>query len=1027
MSKLLYVAIFLLIGSFRSLAQIGDPFVQNFPPSAYQSGAYVSSPQNWAIIQDDRGVLYISNTSGVLEYDGLSWRLVRGTALAGRFQFAKDSGGRIYAGSPDNLGYLAPDSLGRMQLVSLLPYLKGRYPEVRVSKVAAAGNKVYFSTENHIFCWTGKGFKVWSSKAGFTRVFSNQDRVYTIHKGKGLCVLDSGRFKALPGGGAFNSLNVTALLPLPASKGSGHNLFVVTYDQGLFIYEDGVLKKLPPSSDVLDGAYFMHGATLPDGTIALGTRYEGVIVVNRGGEVVQVIDKRKGLDDNAALYLYVDQEEGLWAALNKGISRIDYPSPVSYLNEASGLEGIVLDILKKENSLYAGTSSGLYRMEGGAASPRFRKHPDLQHEVWKLLEVGQDTLLVVSSQGVYALTGRGLKRFSPPADGTVYKTIHRSKTNPDKYYVGSSAGLAVLSRGKGRWRWEGTVRGIDHDVTWLAEDKTGLLWASGDDNISSVDISDRSAPLAPVRNLKPSPGLVKKLGTLQAASLNGHIYFGTSKGIYSIQREGGRYHLKPDATFGEQFADGSREAINLTQDRDGHIWLTSEFTTGLLKKNHGNTYSWDTVPMSRVPKVDVWEIHADADGVVWLATTEGIFRYNPHIPKNYNSREHTVLRKVALMGDSSVFYGAFAGDGAVTTAQSPRFRLVLPHAVRSISFEYTATSYEAPGQLLYSYMLEGEDEGWSHWTTETKKEFTGLDEGSYVFRVKSKDIYGTENLASAFAFESLPPFYRTWWAYGFYVLFYGFVIWGFIKIKHRNLIATKKSLEKLVYERTAQLAAEKKKSDDLLLNILPAETAEELKANGRARARSYQRVTVMFTDFKDFTSVSEHLTPEELVSVIDFYFCAFDRIISKYRIEKIKTIGDAYMCAGGMPDPEANTPADVVKAALEILQFVKSLNTDDKKLKRQKFEIRVGIHTGPVVAGIVGTTKFAYDIWGDTVNTAARMESSGVAGRVNISGATYELIKDEFRCTYRGKVDAKNKGDVDMYFVEAYVGDAVLQ
>lgn len=228
-----------------------------------------------------------------------------------------------------------------------------------------------------------------------------------------------------------------------------------------------------------------------------------------------------------------------------------------------------------------------------------------------------------------------------------------------------------------------------------------------------------------------------------------------------------------------------------------------------------------------------------------------------------------------------------------------------------------------------------------------------------------------------------------------------------------------------MYERTAQLEAEKKKSDDLLLNILPAETAEELKANGRTVARSYETVTVLFTDFKDFTKISEDLTPEELVAVIDFYFCAFDRIIAKYNIEKIKTIGDAYMCAGGIPNPDANTPADVVKAGLEILAFVEELNPEHRP-KKHKFEIRIGIHTGPVVAGIVGTQKFAYDIWGDTVNTAARMESSCQEGKVNISGATYELVKEDFVCSYRGKIDAKNKGEIDMYFVEAVVSKPVL-
>jgi adenylate cyclase len=209
----------------------------------------------------------------------------------------------------------------------------------------------------------------------------------------------------------------------------------------------------------------------------------------------------------------------------------------------------------------------------------------------------------------------------------------------------------------------------------------------------------------------------------------------------------------------------------------------------------------------------------------------------------------------------------------------------------------------------------------------------------------------------------------------------------------------------------------KKQSDELLLNILPAEVAEELKAKGAAEARLIDDVTVLFTDFKGFTELSEKLTPKELVAEINDCFSAFDHIMHKYGVEKIKTIGDAYMAAGGLPTPNKTHPQDVVNAALEIQQYM-----NDHKLKKEAanqlfFEIRIGVHTGPVVAGIVGIKKFQYDIWGDTVNTASRMESSGAVGKVNISETTYALVKDKFKCAYRGKVSAKGKGEIDMYFV----------
>lgn len=222
----------------------------------------------------------------------------------------------------------------------------------------------------------------------------------------------------------------------------------------------------------------------------------------------------------------------------------------------------------------------------------------------------------------------------------------------------------------------------------------------------------------------------------------------------------------------------------------------------------------------------------------------------------------------------------------------------------------------------------------------------------------------------------------------------------------------------VVYRQRNRIAKEKQRSEDLLLNILPAETAEELKKSGSAQARNFDQVTVMFTDFKDFTLISEKLSAGDLVAEIHHCFKAFDTIIGKYSIEKIKTIGDAYMCAGGLPVQTKTNAEDIVAAAIEIITYMETYKSRRLKEHKLPFEIRIGIHSGPVVAGIVGVKKFAYDIWGDTVNIAARMESSGEAGKINISGATYELIKEKYPCTYRGKITAKNKGAIDMYFLD---------
>lgn len=234
-----------------------------------------------------------------------------------------------------------------------------------------------------------------------------------------------------------------------------------------------------------------------------------------------------------------------------------------------------------------------------------------------------------------------------------------------------------------------------------------------------------------------------------------------------------------------------------------------------------------------------------------------------------------------------------------------------------------------------------------------------------------------------------------------------FLLAGGLFNRYRYIQRTKKIIE-----------SEKERSDKLLLNILPEETADELKERGAAKARSYNMVSILFTDFKGFTELSAVLSPPQLVKEIHHCYKAFDEIMVRHNVEKIKTIGDAYMAAGGLPSPNNSHPIDVTRAAMEIRAFMENLKKQRQKLGKPYFEIRIGIHSGPVVAGVVGTHKFAYDIWGDTVNIASRMESNSQPGKINISDNTYELIKEQFECTPRGKIAVKGAGQKTMFFVE---------
>lgn len=357
---------------------------------------------------------------------------------------------------------------------------------------------------------------------------------------------------------------------------------------------------------------------------------------------------------------------------------------------------------------------------------------------------------------------------------------------------------------------------------------------------------------------------------------------------------------------------------------------------------------------------------------------------------------------------------------------SPEKEIVISPWDRIFSLQFALADYRAPQNNVFSYWLEGYETGWPEATTSNLVRYNNIPAGTYTLHVRAKaggnnPHWNSKELAIRIVVKE--AFYNTWW---FWVLCTLLLTGGaFAFMRYRIYLARvrERALEGLVRERTSELELEKQKSEELLLNILPAETAEELKKFGAAKAKRHELVTVMFSDFKGFSRISEQMDPEDLVAEIDYCFRAFDEIMEKYGLEKIKTVGDAYLCVGGIRDDDGDEATRVALAAMEIQAFLEGLGIQRRLDGKPFFEARIGIHTGPLVAGIVGIKKFAYDIWGDTVNLASRMETCGEAGRVNISETTYRLIQPLFRCSYHGQFTETDGGGINMYFVEEYLGD----
>ena len=342
----------------------------------------------------------------------------------------------------------------------------------------------------------------------------------------------------------------------------------------------------------------------------------------------------------------------------------------------------------------------------------------------------------------------------------------------------------------------------------------------------------------------------------------------------------------------------------------------------------------------------------------------------------------------------------------------------LKHDENKLEISYSAVAFESGKNTKFKYRILGLDSQWVY-TDRRTLSFQAIPPGDYEFQVYALATDGSRSEEVAgFEFKINKPFWKTNWFIGLVILIIAFAIWRItrfiIAYNHRKDVEER---NKALHEKNEIIELERERSENLLLNILPEDIASELKAEGSVTAKKHELATVFFSDFEGFTNLAAQVSPEELVNELDHCFGAYDAIIDKYGLEKVKTIGDAYMCAAGLNEDTTGDPHDVIRAAFEIMDFMDEYAAERQKEGRPHFRARIGVHTGAVVSGVVGVKKFAFDIWGDTVNTAARMETNGVVGELNISKDTYELIKDEFDCESRGTHEVKGKGEMEMFFV----------
>lgn len=808
MRKLFPVLLFLLplIGG----AQPGNLFIQSFTPADYRNlPNNVTSPQNWDIIQDQRGIIYIANTSVVMEYDGVKFSNVDSTENSlGIHSLAKDDKGRIYFGgsyvSDRNylMGFIAPDATGKMTFQNLDHLLPQDQLPSKIQQTFYTGEGIAFVSPDAVYVWNGKKFTIHKIAQKIFRSFCINKRLCLI-TGDGLLQLfQNGNLTLLlEPSDKWNGNSITCIIPMDTSP---HHIdwWICTDRSGIYrLKERQFIPVHSDADDVLHSGSILSGIRINDNNFAIGTRTKGIILLDSLAKVVRRInDSREGID-NQVNGLYYDDQGGLWAALSRGIARIEYPSPITSFDFSNGLRGIVYATLKDGNDLWVGTNYGLFHADANSAET-FIAVPEFS-EAWCIRKI-DGKLWVADKHGLYVSDGSKFRRLLSIS----CNEIQPSTRFPGKVFVGALNGIIVMDKFNGEWKQTGMLEIPKESVTNLAEDDSGNLWATYWMGITRFTFHNGFSFTPDVYTFGAKDGLrADSMQTIEVYHVQSRILFGSFRGLYYFDEKQKR--IKSFRDFGEQFGNRSREAFELTEDSKGNIWLGSETVNGKLIKQDGH-YVWDTTELMRMPRLSTWSIFVDDKDVVWIGTEDGLFRYDPSITRTYLSGVTARIRKVATK-DSTIFYGSYF-DSTFNTAftQPAALRLSLPYRKNDMSFDCAAPMFDSRGRIEYSYRLEGLHTDWSPWSYDPHKEFTNLREGDYIFHVKARDVYGHQSREAAYAFSIAPPWHRTWWAFLIYLVLLIIGIRAIIELNQRRLIDDKKRLAKKVLERTEVITNQKK-------------------------------------------------------------------------------------------------------------------------------------------------------------------------------------------------------------------------
>jgi len=733
--------------------------------------------QNFAIEEDARGIIYIGNLSGVVEFDGEWWRLIKLPADNSAYVLEALPDGRVATGGWNELGYLEPDERGTMHYQSLMPIVPEDHKETgEVGEIIATKDGVMYLTTSLIGIWKGTEFKVLADidyEKDYWRAFKVRDEVWLATAG-GLKRLGADAIEDLPGGELYKGRKVRMI-----TEWDDQHVLMFVRNEGLFLFdgekETPFLKEAWPR---FVASFPFAGKRLRDGRLAIVTVSGGVIVLTPDGKIDELIDSSTGLQDSDIVGAHVASDGSLWLVMDNNVTRVEAASPVTIIDTRGGLRGTPVAIIRHAGLLYVGTTSGFFRIDPNGADwqsdDRRVAKPvgDKIYSTWSLLSIGDD-LFAGSGSGIQLIHGRGKPELiEGTKDDTAYAML-QSTADPDTIWVGTTAGFGSLKRTGGKWVWQGRIEGIPNAVRSIVEISKDELWLGTSFNgLLRVKLNGKEPPT--IEEFGESEVSVYEIG--------GRTVLTSDENYVEMVGPDGK--LVPDTLLGSM-GNGSMIFV-ATEDQSGNVWLNSQ-PPGVAMRQPDGSYVFDDRMLLGIPGRDIQAIYPDPSGVVWFGTDQGLVRFDAHASWTVTEPRHPSLHRITV-------------GGQVLDAKGP---VKLSHEAGRLRFEVTAISYD-PG-VQYHFRLEPSETDWSDWSADPVTEYTNLWEGDYTFHVQSRSPRGEVSPELSWSFEVLPPWYRTRLAYAIWILLGIVVVLGIPVLRNRALKRRARLLEEKVAEQTVEL------------------------------------------------------------------------------------------------------------------------------------------------------------------------------------------------------------------------------